>query len=473
MNSIIIGLILYLIVVLVIGFYSVRKNKTHADFLLADRKLGHWAISLSERASAESAWLLVGLPGAALAVGFLEIWTVFGCLTGIIFSWLFIAKPLRDLAGKYNSLTLPDLLANYFQDQGKAIRLIASLIITFFFTFYVAAQFNGAGKVINVTFGLPHLHGMIIGAVIILIYTILGGFNAVVLTDMFQAFIMFTTLVLLPVVGLIEISTASPADLHQIDPSRLSFIGDEVGVAALFAVLSGLSWAFGYTGQPHLLARFMAINKSTAIKQGRRIAFCWAIPAFFGAFFLGIIGIKLFGAQHFVDREMIMPFMATYLLPGWIAGILISGAMAAMMSTADSQLLVTSSAIAEDLYHQVGGRKLSPQRMLQVSRMATIIVGALAFILALTSQELVFTLVSYAWSGLGASFGPVLLCIIYWHKITQAGAIAGMLTGAITTVCWRSIPILQAFVAERFTSYIFAFTAIIIVSLGTRPKKEK
>ncbi|MCK4295634.1 MAG: sodium/proline symporter, partial [Candidatus Marinimicrobia bacterium] len=197
MNSILVGLFLYLIVVLVIGLKTAGRNKTHADYLLADRKLGPVTIALSERASGESAWLLIGLPGAALAVGFLEIWTVVGCLSGIIFSWLFIAVPLRNLAGKYNSLTLPDLIANHFKDGGKSIRIISSLIITFFFTFYVAAQFNGAGKVLNVTFGISHLNGMLIGAGIILLYTILGGFYAVVWTDVVQAIIMFATLVIL------------------------------------------------------------------------------------------------------------------------------------------------------------------------------------------------------------------------------------------------------------------------------------
>jgi len=467
MNPILIGLFLYLVVVLVIGVKSAGKNRTQSDFLIADRKLGAWAIALSERASGESAWLLIGLPGAALAVGFLEIWAAVGCVLGIIFSWLFIAVPLRELAGKYNSMTLPDLFANYFNDETKSLRIISSLIITFFFTFYVAAQFNAAGKVLNVTFGIPQFTGMLIGAGIILLYTMLGGFRAVVWTDMVQAIIMFSTLVILPIVGLFELRHSGN---NQLGSELMSLTAGKTGIWAFLAILDGLSWGFGYTGQPHLLARFIAIKNSAEIRRGRIIAFSWAIPAFFGAFFMGIIGVTLYGAGKFTDPESLMPFMATSLLPGWIAGILISGAMAAMMSTADSQLLVTASAISEDLIHKVGKRNLRPEKLLTISRTVTISVGLIAFIMAYFSTDLVFSLVSYAWSGLGASFGPVLLGIIYWKRITREGAIAGLLTGSLSTIIWKNIDVLNSAVTERLSSYILACLAIYGVSMLTSKK---
>ncbi|MFH2145430.1 MAG: sodium/proline symporter, partial [Candidatus Omnitrophota bacterium] len=213
-----------------------------------------------------------------------------------------------------------------------------------------------------------------------------------------------------------------------------------------------------------------AIRDTAEIKRGRIIAFSWAIPAFLGAFFIGIIGMALYGADKFTDPEFLMPFMATSLLPGWIAGILISGAMAAMMSTADSQLLVTASAISEDLIHKIGKKDLSPEKLLTVSRIATIAVGIFAFIMACTSTDLVFSLVSYAWSGLGASFGPVLLCIIYWQKITKEAAIGGMLTGSLSTIIWKNIPGLNSIISERFVSYLLAFAAIILISMLTQRK---
>ncbi|MBN2281692.1 MAG: sodium/proline symporter [Candidatus Marinimicrobia bacterium] len=463
MDPIFIGIFLYLAILLLIGIKSIRKNKTHADYLLADRQLGSWAISLSERASGESAWLLLGLPGAALMTGMAELWVVIGCLAGIIISWMYLAKPLRDLAGRYDALTVPDLIASYFEDA-KTLRLIASLIITFFFTFYVAAQFSGAGKVLSITFGMPHETGMFIGAGVILLYTILGGFNAVVWTDVIQALIMILVLVLLPVIGLIEVMNTDPALLYQYSKEMLSPVGAHTGIAGLLAIVSGLSWAFGYMGQPHLIIRYMAIRDSVEIQKSRIIAYCWAIPAFIGAFFMGLMAYKLYGQGIVSDPEQIMPYMAKALLPAWFAGILISGAMAAMMSTADSQLLVTASAISEDIIHNVANKKLSPEKMLTTSRLITLAVGILAFIMAWFSTDLIFKLVSYAWSGLGASFGPVLICMIYWKKITREGAIAGMLTGAVTTIVWKNIDFLQAIIAERFVSFALAFLAIVMVS---------
>lgn len=468
MNPILIGLLLYLLFVLFVGIRTVGQNRTHADFLIANRKLGPFAIALSERASAESAWIVLGLPGAALVAGFSEIWTVFGCLLGIIFIWLFLAKPLRDLAGKYDSLTIPDLIARHFDDHDNLLRISASAIITFFFALYIAAQFNGAGKIIHSTFGLPPISGMLLGGGIIVLYTIMGGFRAVVWTDVVQAIIMFATLVILPIVGFFSLAAASGNDLIL---GMASLSENKWSWNSLLAIASGLSWGLGYTGQPHLLIRFLAIHDSSEIKRGRAIAFIWAIPAFLGSFAMGIVGLRLYGKAPFADPETVMPYMATHLLPSFIAGILISGAMAAMMSTADSQLLVTTSTISEDLLHKVARVKFNQERFLTVNRLVTCAVGILAFALAFTSRELVFTIVSYAWSGLGASFGPVILGILFWRRITRSGALAGMWTGAITTIVWKNFAALNTLITERLASYVLALLMIIIVSLIT-PKKD-
>jgi len=464
MDPIFIGLCVYLVLILIVGIISTGRNRTHADFLLADRQLGPFAIALSERASAESAWIVLGLPGAALIYGYLEIWTVFGCLLGIIFSWLFLAQPLRELAGKYDSLTVPDLIANYFGDRSNLLRISASVIITFFFALYIAAQFSGAGKIINTTFGLPPVTGMILGGGIIILYTILGGFRAVVWTDVLQALIMFSTLVILPIVGFFSLKNASPAALAA--ESGLSHSVSNLAIV----IISGLSWGLGYTGQPHLIIRFLAIRNSSEIKRGRAIAFSWAIPAFLGAFAIGIIGLKIYGRNMFSDPEMLMPYMATHMLPSVVAGILISGAIAAMMSTADSQLILTTSAITEDIIHNVTHRQYSQKQFLMINRIITCVVGLMAFGLALTSQELVFSLVSYAWSGLGASFGPVLIGIIFWKRITKAGALAGMWTGALSTIIWKNIACLNSLMTERLASYGLATAAIVIVSFLTDKK---
>jgi len=461
MNAITAGFFIYLLAILFVGLYTSRVTRGISDFAIGNRRLGPWVIAFSERASGESAWLILGLPGAALMLGMVEIWTVVGCLSGIIFSWLLIAKKLREESGRYNAITLPDLFSKMHTDQTQAIRVLSSLIITFFFTFYVAAQFIGAGKVLDQTFGIDPLTGMLVGAVIIIFYTMLGGFFAVAWTDLFQGVIMIGTLVVLPIVGFIELSSHSYQG-SVIDFSKL--YGGETGFAAFSLALGGLSWGFGYMGQPHLVTRYMAINDPKNIKLSRKIAISWAVPAFFGALFIGLIGSKLIlvGAIDIPsDSEKLMPLMATTLLPSWIAGIFISGAIAAMMSTADSQLLVASSVLSKDLYQSFIKRDASNSELLVVSRLLTFVIGAVAFAMAYSSNELVFELVGYAWSGLGSSFGPALLLSLWWRGTSQAGVLMGMATGTLFTI----YDISSGLVTVRVTSFVLAFLATIIGSI--------
>lgn len=473
MNYTLIGFILYLVVVLFLGFIAYRLNKSHSDFFLAGRKLSPWLVAFSERASGESAWLLLGLPGAAFAVGLIEAWTALGCVSGIIFSWFVIAKDLREQTEKHDSITLPNFLANKFGGDARLLRVVSTLIVIFFFTFYLAAQFNGAGKVLFVTFGIPHFWGLVIGGVIIILYTMMGGFFAVVWTDFIQGIIMVGALVIIPIVGLIELSEQGISlggALSGVGDKVSSFSGGQSGWAAAALIIGGLSWGFGYMGQPHLVARFMAIKDPQKIKIGRRVAITWAIPAFAGAMMIGLLGLAIYGQGHFTDVEQIMPALANDLLPAWLAGIFISGAIAAMMSTADSQLLVISSSVIEDFYVKTLGKQVSEKRLLFLSRMITLSVGVIGFTIAATSEELIFTLVSYAWAGLGSSFGPALLLSLKWKKTTRQGVLAGMLTGAITTIIWQNIEALDGMISVRFSSFIIAFFVIIIVSLATQNK---
>ncbi|MFC1521964.1 sodium/proline symporter [Elusimicrobiota bacterium] len=467
MDSQLIGLCLYLAAVLGVAFFASRRMNNISDYLLGGRKLGTWVITLSERASGESAWLLVGLPGAVLAAGTLEIWTVVGCIAGIIFSWWVIAFKLREETGRYNALTLPEYFACKFGDKNNLLRITASAIITFFFMFYVAAQFSGAGKVLNVTFGISEFNGMLIGAAIILFYTVLGGFFAVALTDVIQGIIMLGTLVVIPIVGIIELGGLANLEsaLANVDSALVSPYGAKTGFAALLVAIGGLSWGLGYMGQPHLVARYMAIDKAENLKRGRFIAAGWSLFAFFGAFFMGLAGLALYG-NIFSDPEKLMPYMAMNLLPGWTAGIFISGAIAAMMSTADSQLLVTTSVLSEDIYYRLHKKNVGEKNLVRISRYITLLVGTIAFILAITSKQLVFYLVSFAWSGLGASFGPALLLALWWKRVTREGILAGMLTGSLTTIIWANIPFLRALMTERVISFGLAFLMVIVVSLA-------
>lgn len=461
MDAILIGFVLYLVFILGLGIYASRQTKNMKDFALGGQRLGPKVIAMSERASGESAWLLLGLPGAALTAGMLELWTVVGCISGIMFSWLVIAKPLRIATGKLNVLTLPELFEKKFNNNSGIIRLVASLIITFFFTFYVAAQFSGAGKVLNVTFGITHMQGMILGAIIIIFYTLLGGFFAVAWTDMVQGIIMIGTLVILPIVGWIELSHLPEKSYIVWDMSNLW--GGKSGGAALLASIGGLSWGLGYMGQPHLVTRFMAIDSVDNIPQARRIAFAWAIPAFFGAMIIGLVGVHLVSAEMLPalsDSEFLMPTMAKTLLPTWIAGIFISGAIAAMMSTADSQLLISTTVLTQDIYQRFSGLETSGKTLLMIGRLLTIIIGIIGFGMAWQSKDLVFEMVSYAWGGLGASFGPALLLTLWWKRTSTAGVLAGMVSGTLFTV-WD---ISGGTVTPRLTAFMIALLAVVVLS---------
>ncbi|MCK4361166.1 MAG: sodium/proline symporter [Bacteroidales bacterium] len=473
MNYTFIGFILYLIIVLLVGFLTYRKNKSHNDFFLAGRKLNPWVVAFSERASGESVWILLGLPGAAMAFGLMTMWDALGCVLGIVFYWFVIAKDLRKESERVEAITIPNFFAQHLGKGGKLIRVVATLIIIFFFTFYLGAQFNGAGKILNVTFNIPQFWGVVIGTAVVIFYTMMGGFFAVAWTDFIQGMIMIGTLIILPVVGIFEIYAHGNTLEAAIDSSGnefISVVGGATGWAAVSIIIGGLSWGFGYMGQPHLLARFMSIKNSDKIKISRRIAIAWAIPAFTGTILIGLVGLAIYGHGYFADVEHVMPQLAKTLLPAWLAGIFISGAIAAMMSTADSQLLVITSSVIEDFYHKTLGKDVSGKALLYLSRIITVAIGLFGFIIAVTSEKLIFSMVSYAWAGLGSSFGPALLLLLKWKHTTSQGVLAGMITGAVSTIIWSKITVLDDMISVRFVSFVLAFLAVVIVSLISAKK---
>ena len=476
--------ILYLAFLLGVGVWTFKFNKTQEDYLLAGRKLGPWVTAFSERASGESAWLLLALPGAAITVGLGESWTVIGIILGIIASWYLIAEKLREETEEYGALTIPEYLHRRFDDQTNIIRLFSALIIAFFFTFYVSAQFHASGKVLHSLFNMNPMYGISIGAAIIIVYTLMGGFFAVAWTDLLQGILMIGTLVILPVAGFIELQNSQSTFADSLSQAETifnshntSFLMGKTGFSGLMAALGGLSWGLGYLGQPHIIIRYMAIRKSEEVKIARNIAIAWAIPGITGAFLIGLIALVYFGPEYFqnIDIEQAMPRLASELLHPIFAGLFISGAVAAMMSTADSQLLVSTSAITEDFIHQYLGMKLSDRSLVNLSRIMIVLLGLVAFGIAIFSElqgKKIFGVVSYAWSGLGSAFGPALVLTLWWKKTTRKGIIAGLLTGFFTTVMWANIDILQTIVTERLTSFIFAFVTIIIVSIMDGRKKS-
>ncbi|MCP4197903.1 MAG: sodium/proline symporter [Proteobacteria bacterium] len=481
MDTALVGLIAYLILIAMVAVWTFGMNRTKEDFILGGRKLGAWVIAFSERTAAESSWLILGLSGALFAVGLLEIWTIIGCVSGIVLYWLVIARKLRIASEQVGAITLPQYFFRFSGEHGQAVRVTSMLIIVFFFSFYVAAQFIGAGKLFQVTFDIDTTYGMPLAATIVVIYTMMGGFRAVCYTDVVQAILMIITLVAMPVIGFIFISSHGLDVVQAMEATGniISVTGGKVGWASAAAIIGGLSWGLGYMGQPHLVTKFMAINSPDAIKTGQKVAIVWTILAYGGAALIGVVGITLvchgqipteLTAGLADDQERILPVLASCLFPAWMAGILISGAVAAMMSTADSQILIATSTVVEDFYSKALGRTIGQKSLVAMSRIVTVLVGVAAYILALSTDDLIYDVVSLAWAGLGSSFGPALILSLHWKKMNGRGVLAAMITGALSTAAWKWIPGLDDLISVRFASFFLATLAAVLGSLLVESK---
>lgn len=473
--SIVGGLLLYLVVVLAVGIWTSRLMRRLDDFVLGGRRLGPLATAVSERASGESAWFLLGLPGAAYATGFTSFWSVIGIAAGIFASWTLLAVPLRRATGRMGALTLPDYFELRFQDRTHLLRGVSTLIILVFYTVYVGAQFVGAGKILQATFGLEARWGMLVGAGVVGFYTLMGGFLAVVWTDVVQGILMMCVAVILPVVGILQLGGLDgfTASVTNLGPEFVTMNAGETGRAFLFGImLGGLAWGFGYLGQPHLLARYMAIRKPRDLRPGTTIAMTWVLIAYWGAVMIGLVGTGILGPDV-PDPEKVMPLLAMTLMPGWIAGLMIAGAIAAMMSTADSQLIVSVSAVIEDVYVRILRPNASPKRLVGLSRLATLVIAAIALYLAFQNQDLIFNMVAYAWSGLGSSFGPPLLLSLRWRRVRRWGVLAGMLSGMASTILWRNVPALNEALDLKLASFLISLGMTVLVSLLSREERGR
>ncbi|MCP4571018.1 MAG: sodium/proline symporter [bacterium] len=473
MSPLVLGIVLYSVVIVGVGIVAARMNRTLDAYLLADRRLGPWVAAFSERASGESAWLLIGLPGLAFATGAGTVWVGVGCCSGIAFSWFAVARRLRIETERYGALTLADYFEARHGDAGHTVRITATAIILFFFTFYVAAQFLAAGKVLNFYLGISQLQGMAVGAVLVLFYTAAGGLLAVSWTDLVQGVIMLVTLAVLPVAVLVELGGPGvlQAKLAGLGGDYLHLAPGATGWAAASGVLGSLAIGLGYMGQPHLVLRFMAIRSPGDVRTGRLVAIGWALIAFFGAILIGLVGLAWFGpeamgeGQIVADQEQLMPLMARTFMPEWLAVVMICGAIAAMMSTADSQLLTSASAISEDIYRKIIDRDAPQARLVALGRWATLGVGAVGFLLAWQADVFVYDMVLYAWAGLGAAFGPPLLLSLHWRRTSRAGVLAGLVTGTLAVVVWYNIPVLQGALYEMIPGYGLSLGATILFSL--------
>ncbi|MFQ6675376.1 MAG: sodium/proline symporter [Fidelibacterota bacterium] len=474
MNPIAIGFTVYLGVLLTVAFLTARLNKTLPDFLIAGRRLGPWVVAFSERASGESGWMLLGLTGLAYATGLGDpsgsklqpaLWTAVGGVTGVALSWLLVARRLRRESAELNALTLPRFLELKFGGNDPGLRFVATGIIAFCFSFYIAAQFDAAGKSLEQTFGWSHVSGVLTGAAVIILYTLMGGFFAVAWTDFVQGFVMLTALVVLPVVTLVQLGgwNEVAVGIKAIDSQLLTMSGGRKGWPLIAGILGGFGVGLGYPGQPHLLVRYMSIRSVEEIRGARSIAMVWSFFSYGGAVLMGLVALAYFGPGHFSDPEKMMPELAMTVFPGWLAGILISGAIAAMMSTADSQLLVTTSAVSEDVYHQSINPQAGQAQLVRLSRIVTLLIGTAGILLAQLPHS-IFDKVLFAWGGLGAAFGPALILSLWWRKTTRNGVLAGMIVGFLTIVIWDNSP-LSAYLYSLVPGFALATLAVITVSL--------
>ncbi|MDD4122440.1 MAG: sodium/proline symporter PutP, partial [Eubacteriales bacterium] len=432
--------IVYLGLMVAIGVKFYSKTSDLNDFILGGRKLGSWLTALSAQAADMSGWLLIGLPGTAYVIytGTSEaIWTAIGLVIGTYLNWLFVAKRLRkytEISG--NSITIPDFLENRFKDNKHILRTVSAIFIVIFFLVYTSSQFSAGAKLFSTVFGMNYTTGLFLGAAIIVCYTALGGFSAVCWTDAIQGTIMFFALLIVPFMAVSAIGGFGEVSvrLAELTPESLGFFPMKNGAVDTMLLASGLGWGLGYFGQPHILTRFMAIQSPDMIRKSRLIAMVWVIVTLAAAVSIGVIGKAYM--PDLADGETIYMAMIDAMFPDLVAGILLTAILAAIMSTASSQLLVTASSASRDLYALIFKKSTQGIEIVWVSRITVLVISLIAILIALDANSSVFGLVSCAWGGFGAAFGPLLLFSLFWKRTTVQGAIAGMITGGVVDLLW-------------------------------------
>lgn len=464
--------IIYFVVMLGIGYEAWRRTVTSSDYFLGGRSLGPWTAALSAGASDMSGWLLLGLPGYAFVAGLGAFWLGAGLLLGTWLNWVLVAKRLRVYSKALgDSLTLSEYFSNRFNDRSKVLQRLSAVFILLFFLFYTSSGLVAGGKLFETAFGLDYRHAVILGAASVVSYTLFGGFLAVCWTDLVQGLLMSAALVIVPMVAL-DVSGGIGhvvTTIQMKNPELLKIMTDVDGKPlSLITILSLLGWGLGYFGQPHILARFKAVKSVADLPAARRIAVTWTGFCILGAFLVGLAGMVYVDAHPGVileDPEQIFMLLVGNLFNPPVAGILLAAILAAIMSTADSQLLVCSTAFAEDLYRDMFRSEATQQEILQAGRISVVVISIIASLLAMNPDSNVLGLVSYAWAGFGAAFGPALLISLFWKRMTRNGALAGILVGGITVVVWKQLAGGWFDLYEIIPGFVFSSIATVAVSL--------
>ncbi|TYL42861.1 MULTISPECIES: sodium/proline symporter PutP [Dickeya] len=460
--------LVYIFGMVLIGLMAYRATHNFGDYILGGRRMGSVVTALSAGASDMSGWLLMGLPGAVFLSGISESWIAIGLTIGAYLNWTWVAGRLRvHTEVNHNALTLPDYFSHRFEDKSKLLRVISALVILVFFTIYCASGIVAGARLFESTFGMSYDTALWAGAAATIAYTFIGGYLAVSWTDTVQASLMIFALILTPVIVILSVGGITPS-LTVIESKNPANLDMFKGLDTI-AILSLLGWGLGYFGQPHILARFMAADSHHTIRNARRISMTWMVLCLAGAVTVGFFGIAYFtgnpeqAGNVTQNGERVFIELARLLFNPWIAGILLSAILAAVMSTLSCQLLVCSSAITEDLYKPFLRKNASQRELVWVGRAMVLLVSVIAIALAVNPENRVLGLVSYAWAGFGAAFGPVILISLLWPRMTRNGALAGMLVGATTVIVWKQYGWLNLY--EIIPGFVLSCAAIMVVSL--------
>jgi sodium/proline symporter len=471
----VLSFLLYLFAIVIIGILSAKFSSSGlSEFFLAGRKLKQFVVALSAVVSGRSAWLLVGVTGMAFTIGAPAVWAVTGYITAEAFMFVFLGKRLRRYTAMMDDLTLPDFFESRFKDKSNVLRILSVSIILIFMISYVASQFEAGGKAFSTSFGVSEMNGILVTAAIVFFYTVLGGFLAVSLTDMIQAFFMIFALLILPIVAVVnaggwgEILTI----LQNFNPKFLNPFAYTLG-----GIVGFLGIGLGSPGNPHILVRYMSVAEPKALRKSCLIGTGWNVLMAWGAVFIGLVGRAYYLTPEALpggDPENLFPFLASDQLHPILLGVVTASILAAIMSTADSQLLVASSGIARDIYQKIlaKDKTISQKKMVLISRIVVLILVIAALVFGALAKEYVFWLVLFAWGGLGASFGPTLLLSLFWKRTSKAGVIAGFSSGTVVTIVWIQVKVLNNFIYHLVPAFFTSLILTIIVSFFTAAPPE-
>ena len=486
--------VLYLALMIVVGAIYAKKNSSSEDYFLGGRNLNGFVAALSAQASDMSGWLLMGLPGSVYAFGTGQIWIAVGLFIGTVCNWLFISKRLRRYTIRANNaLTLPTYFENRFHDKRRVLLLVSSITIVIFFLVYTASALAAGGKLFNLVFGIDYTVAMTVGAAVILVYTFMGGFMAVCTTDFIQGMLMLVGLLAVPLIAMGFVGAGNVGDLVEKSnvaggaSAYLNIMYNGAEKHRFIDILSQLAWGLGYMGMPHILVRFMAVKDEKELSKSKGVAILWVALSLAFACVIGVVGRAYLyptvlegGQSENVFIAMIIDLFTKDIKLPIVGGIFLCGILAAIMSTADSQLLVSASSVAEDIYKGILKKDADDKKVLRVSRITVLVIAVLAYIIALDPNSSIMGLESNAWSGLGSAFGPIVVLSLFWKRTNFQGAVAGIVTGALTVIVWDYIPLVGGQTLGAATGlysllvgFALSLVAIVVVSLLTPPPTEE